>query len=379
VLTLAGITLDGVAVQLAGVAADVTIRHGRTGYFDGASSSTCQITLLDVDRATVSALELGSRLVVSYQVDGAGAIAPRFTGRVTDGTADGADLTIVAVGRLSELSGYFVANGPYPRQTWSTRIALAFANAQTGNSYGLFELDLRTPQTDPLLVAETIVVDDEPFLDQYLGELVGFMGAAVADLPDGRILIQPASSRSTANAVNLPPAQVLFTPAWRQVLPGANWVRIDAAVQQDFQSQNRFGRRPVEYDTKIDAAADPNSAYVLAGEMRERQAWPVWVIESATLLEGRELAIGQPVRLSGFPSSAPHRSWIAIVEGWTDQLTSDGDELAWTMELALSDPILSGIGLEPVTWAEVPLELTWATINQSTTWAEATTLDSLYP
>lgn len=375
-LTLAGITLDGVAVPLAGVAADVTIRHGRTGYFAGASASTCQITLLDVDRATVTALRIAARLVVSYQVDGAGAIAPRFTGRVTDGTLDEDDLTIVAVGKLSELSGYVVPNGPYGAQSWSSRLLTVFA--QTGVAIAV---DVRVPATNPQLAALTVLIDEEPNLADYVASLLDWMGAAVADLPDGRILIQPASSRSTASAANIPPGIVLYTPQWREVLPGYNDVHITDAAGRDWHayaldnSIRDYGRRTGEFATET----TDDSGYQLAWEMVERQSQPAWVVESATLLEGRELAIGQPVRLSGFPSSAPHRSWIAIVEGWTDHVTSDGEELTWAMELALSDPILSGIGLAPVTWAEVPLELTWATMNQSTTWAEATTLDSLYP
>lgn len=375
-LTLTGITLDGVALPLAEVLADVVIRHGRTGYYDAPSTSTAQITCIDVARSFSAGIKMGAKLVVTCDA-GAGPL-PRFTGRVTDATLDRGDLTIVACGKLSEMSGYYVAPATYSKQTWTEQLKTVFQNAQTGNSRGSFPLDIRTPKTNPLMAPVVSVVSEEPNFAQFVETLLGWMGAAMADMPDGKILIQPASARTTANAVNIPPEEVLYTPQWHQTLPGANRVRIDAADRLDFPSENQFGERFVEYDTTIDVS-DVNDAYYLRDEMLGRQAWPEWVIESAVLLFGRVLEIGQPVRMSGFSASAPHGTWVAIVEGWTDRITSDGGDFVWTMELALSDPKLSGIGEQPITWNDTPSDLTWANANQTTAWNDALTVDDLYP
>ena len=60
-LAITTVTLDGATIANADVLADVTIRHGRTGYFDAPSPSTCQATMINVDRADTRAVRLGRR------------------------------------------------------------------------------------------------------------------------------------------------------------------------------------------------------------------------------------------------------------------------------------------------------------------------------
>src|SRR5262252_3503499 len=148
VLTIPSITLDGSPLPLGQVAADVTIRHGRSSYFDGATASTCQITALGVSRSLVQSVKLGAALVVNYSADG-GPPAPRFTGRTTDATLDGDALTIIGVGKISTLDGFTVgaSGAAYPQETWSSRVGRVFQDA------GLITiLDLATdPALNPVL------------------------------------------------------------------------------------------------------------------------------------------------------------------------------------------------------------------------------------
>ena len=114
-LELATLTVNGAALDLGDVLADVTIRHGRTGFFDAASASTCQITLLGVDRALTSPFRLGALLVVNA-TDGSN-VALRFVGRFTDATLVDDVLTAIAVGALRTLPGYELVDA-YPQERW---------------------------------------------------------------------------------------------------------------------------------------------------------------------------------------------------------------------------------------------------------------------
>lgn len=372
-LALASITLDGVALALDSVIADVTIRHGRTGFFDSGNASTAQLSLLNPSGAFVSAVKMGAPLIVNHD-GGGGTPAPRFTGRVTDAVLDDNLLTLDAVGLLSQLETRYVASGYYNSVGWSTMLRRLF-------SYAGIPYSVPDPFPNPILGDETYAAE-ETTLASAVDGLVGYMGAAVVDTPDGAILVQCATTRSTANAVNIPPSDVAYTPEWRQVLPGLNKVTITGdtdditATKSDAASITQFGLRKVAIDTTAMYWADVDT---LARHMVVRQAWPKWVIESATLLSGYLFAVGQPVRLSGFQPSAPHSSFIGIVEGWTDRIFSDGETLTWQMDVSLSDPLLSGIGEKPITWTELPTAITWANMDQFVPWNDALNLDDFYP
>lgn len=60
------------------------------------------------------------------------------------------------------------------------------------------------------------------------------------------------------------------------------------------------------------------------------------------------------------------------MEGWTDEIAGD----TWTMTLALSDPLLSGVTLP---WSAVPTtaDYHWNSIDVATDWTEALTLEDL--
>ena len=93
---------------------------------------------------------------------------------------------------------------------------------------------------------------------------------------------------------------------------------------------------------------------------------------AAPILRGLDLELGVPVVLSSLPPAAPFDPWTPLVEGWTDTISGE----VWSMELALSDPLISGVTLP---WQAIPVEAAyhWNTIDPSTAWIDALTLDDL--
>lgn len=370
-LALTSITLDGVALDLDDVLADVTIRHGRAGYFDSASPSTCQLSLLGVPRSFTRPFRLGSELIVIAS-DGVTA-APRFTGRLTDGDLVGDELTAIAVARLRTLSGYTVGAVAYPEESWSARVTRAFTEAGLAAS-----LELAAGAFNPTLLARAA----EPItLAAYLDELAETVESAVADRPDGRILVQAINARSSSGSVALSPAEVAYAPGWVMRLPAANVVAVsygspEATVSAtDAASVALYGPISTTIPTELKNAADASS---MANARLSRAAYARWTTPATTLLFGRRLELGKPVGLSSLPPAAPFSSWSPTLEGWTDRIVSDGEELVWTMELALSDPLLSGLTFS---WEGVPVDAAhrWDTINQTVAWRDALTLSDLDP
>jgi hypothetical protein len=361
-LRLSSITVDGLPLDFEDILADLTIRHGRVGIFDSASPSTCTMTLLGVDRSFTRTFKLGRKLVVTA-TDGL-TDEPRFTGRFTDATLVDDALTAVAVGRLRTLAGYTIGAAGFPVETWGARVTRAFTEAGIAA-----ELELHVGTFNPPLVAR----DPEPItLDAYLGELAAMMDAAVADLPNGRVFVQTAQSRSNEGAHPIRPDEVLYAPTWAQQLPAGNVVALEwaggVATVQDAASIAVYGPIRADIKTTFRDAVDATSA---ANLRLMRYAWAHWAVPDAELLAGRRLELGSPVGLTMLPSSAPFDPWSPILEGWQDTIESDGDELVWSMELALSDP-------RTLPWSEVPPADKWNTINAAVAWTDALTLADLH-
>lgn len=366
-LAPSALTIDGANVPLTGVLADVTIHHGRTEFYDAPSASTMQLTLLDVTRAFTRPFRLGS-LVVFTATDGT-TVAPRFTGRFTDSQLVEDTFTAIAVGRMRTLSGYTVGTSAYPREYWSQRVERIFADA------GLASILVLQTNLNPILVARPAA---PVTLSDYLGALTTMVQAAVADRPDGKILVQGIESRSLGAAYVLSPAEVAYAPEWSQRLPGGNVVTVtygdDGALSvtvRDEASVALYGPIGVSIDTTIESATD---ATMIGQRRLARDAYAHWNILGAPLLVGRTLAIGQPLQLGSLPPAAPFDPWTPVLEGWTDQIQSDGRVLHWNMQLALSDPLLSGLTLP---WNAVPPAEKWNTINQTVAWRDALVLSDV--
>jgi hypothetical protein len=370
------LVVDGAAIPLAGVLAELTIRHGRADVFDSPTAASFQATLLDRSHAFVKAFRTGASLVFNAR-DGAGAPFPRFTGRVTDATLEVDDLAITAIGPYASLATRRVGAVDYPQEAWSARIARIFADAGVNPGAYVLEPD---PDFDPVVAARPHDVGDLPTLPEVLEDAAATVGCAIADLPDGRTLVQALGSRVYANQFPLDPAQVEYAPAWTLALPGANIVTVAYAAggsitKQETPSVALYGPRS---ETLTTAIVDANLAGIRCTERLARAAYPHWQVPSAPSLIPLDLRIGRQLILSSTPAAAPFDPWFPVLEGWTDVISADADGLDWRMELNLSDPLLSGV---TIPWNAVPLTAAyhWNTINQAVAWKDALTLDSLAP
>jgi hypothetical protein len=374
VLTPVALTIGSTTIDLDDVIADVTIRHGRVDVYEAASPSTLQLTIEDVPRSFTRAFRVGSPLVFTC-TDGT-TVAPRFTGTVTDGAVDDSRLTAIAVGRLSTLASHSVGKVDYPVEAWSARVTRAFTEAGLA---AYLQLVAPAAGTDPQLAARVAATDGPVGLDEYLTALADMVGAAVADTPDGKILVQPISSRTPSGSITLDPDLVAYVPTWTQVLPLANVVTVNyvggSVTVQDDGSVAFYGPRPTSIETTFTTLA---AATARANERLARSSYSHWNIPSAPYLVGARFGIGAPITLTDMPAGSPYATWTPILEGWQDNITGDGRDLDWTMELALSDPLASGLTLP---WNAVPTSpaYTWAAINQSTAWRDALQLGDLTP
>jgi hypothetical protein len=358
------VTLDGADLALDAVLADVTIRHGRSDIWSPADAATAQLTLVGVDRAFTHAFKIGGELAITVQETGS-AGEPRFTGTVTDAALDVDALTVVAVGLLGTLWRHPVGTGDWPTEAWSARVTRAFTEAGLASSL-LLEPD---PSFDPPLAARP---GNETRLSDYLTPLADSVGAAVVDLPDGRILVQAINSRSFAGSLELDPADVIYAPVWAQALAIANVVTVKYAggelTATDQGSFDANGPFPIAVETEL---ANQVDAQTLANQTLTRRAYPRWMIQNAPLITGYQaVKIGAPVSLTELPDPSPYGSWTPCLEGWDDRI--QGGE--WLMTLALSDPLFSGLTL---TWDAAPGQ--WNTIDQTVAWRDALAPSDLVP
>lgn len=366
------LSIGGAAVPLAGVGAEVTIRHGRTDPDEEPVASSCQVVLYGVTKAFVEAFEIGEALVLTVS-DGFAA-KPRFTGRITDARLEADKLTAIAIGRLATLNRYPIGDVvSWPAEKWSDRVRRIFTEA--GISLGQIVVQ-PDPLFDPILAARDHTTAGPTTVGDYLTFLLPMVGGLAADLPDGKILVQAIGARTLNGAVHLAPADVLYSPPWVQVLPAGNIVTVRYQGDQgasvtvaDNGSIARYGERPQTIDTSFANVADANYR---ANLRLSRAAYTHWNILEAPIIRGLDLQLGAAIVLENMPEASPFDPWTPILEGWTDTISGDD----WTMTLALSDPLLSGLTLP---WLAVPAtaEYRWNTVDPATDWTEALTLEKL--
>lgn len=360
------VILAGVDQPLAEVLADTVIRHGRGDVFDPPIASSCQLTFLGVTRAESKPFRIGGALQVIATIAGVGNV-PRFTGDITDAALEDDRLTVVAVGRLARLSRYLIGAGAWPAETWSARVTRAFTEAGLASL-----LTLQVGGFNPQLAARPGAAIT---LADYLLLLSVDVGAAIVDTPDGHVLVQATDARTTAGALTVDPHDVRYTPAWTQSPTVVNQVTVEydggTVTASDSSSAGLYGPVPETLTTELDFDTD---AQLRANQYLARRAYARWQLPATDLLEAYPVSVGTAVQLSALPASAPYPAYAPVVEGWAEQINGPD----WTMQLALSDPLISGLVL---TWAQVPVTAAyrWNTIDQTVPWRDAITLDDLLP
>jgi hypothetical protein len=365
------IELDAVVIALGDLVADLVLHRGRDSVAGDPMSDTLQITIHDVARDFVRAFDVGQSLTLTV-ADGAGPIVPRFAGRVTDARLDDDQLTVIGTGPISTFREFTIGASSWPAEPWSARVLRAFTEA------GLdAKLDLRPdPGLDPVLSPRDPATAGTTKLSDYLAFLAPMIGALVADQPDGTTLVQAIGARTLDAAIELAPADVAYAPVWEEQLPLGNIVTVRyqadqgaSVTVQDDASIARYGRRPITIDTAFESSSD---ATARANAALSRSAYSHWEVAGAPLLRGFDLPLGEAVILSGLPAWTPYEPWTPIIEGWVDTISGS----SWTMELALSDPLVSGLTLS---WEAIPIDplYQWDTVDPATAWVDALTLDDL--
>lgn len=379
------VAIAGTDVPLLDVFASVTIRHGRGGPDDGPLASTASLSIIGATRELTSSFRVADELAIELAGD-----VPRFVGRITDAAFSDGTLALLAVSSLSWLSRRPVGLSDYPEEPWSDRVRRVFTDAgalvswaETSGSWssapGVWEEAdaerylLELGELDPVLAARPA---EPTTLGQYLGELVETNAAAVAQLPNGAILVQELTARKGRTTVDLDPNLVAANPEWTQVDEVANRVAVEWAGGSEESSESasiaRFEERARTISTELALAADADAR---AERDVQRGAFPRWELSRAELLElDAELAIGDPVSISGLEDGAPFSTYLGVLEGWEDHVdqgseTVDGERvgvLEWRMILNLSPPRYSGIG---VTWEAFPSSESWADAG-ATLWTE---------
>jgi hypothetical protein len=369
---IVSVRLDGAELDLAGVLADVTIRHGRDSATAGPTPSSASLAIWPVDRSLTGPFRVGVRL----ELDAAGPAGrfPLFRGVVTDAEIDDPTLSIEAAGYLASASRVELNLSTWVAERWSARCERILGSAPFGYS---IEPD---PDFDPVLEVATNPGTQTILAGTYADSLAVAVGAAIVDSADGKIVLQALGSRRSRPHTmhELDPAKVAYAPKWAQPLDVVNWVTVQFGQDQsqamlvrfDGASQGRYGRRATELETtRIRSTADAETRAVQA---LARGAYPCWTMPGLVYLEPLPgLTVGDRVRVTDLPASAPWSSWAPVVEGWTHRIA--GSE--WTLDLTLSDPTLSGLA---IAWVELPPDVRWNTVPPLE-WHEADELGEFYP
>lgn len=376
---IGSVTIGGAAIALSDVFASVTIRHGRHSADDAPMASTCSLVLVNVTRELSSGFEVGDELAVLLD-DG----SARFVGRITDASLTDAGLSIVATSSLAQAAGRKIGLVDWPEELWSDRVHRVLGEAGLlttwatiagtwGASTGTWAAPVAAPPVtfepgddDPLVAARAAA---ETTVGAYLATLLADVPTAIANLPNGSVLVQALSARQELPLVALDPLLVAYVPELAMVDDVTNVVTVKYAggasvTATDEQSREDFEDHPLSIETDLVSAADATSRASLAVSRRAR---PAWLMGSVELLDlEAAVSIGSPVAVGELPAYAPDETYLGLVEGWEDHVEpADGAGLDWRMELLLSDPRLSGYGL---LWSTVPVTSTWAEASTAT-WA----------
>lgn len=198
------------------------------------------------------------------------------------------------------------------------------------------------PAFNPLVAARAAA---ETTIGALLGELTASVPAAVADTPDGRVLIQALGFRSTLPVHELDPDLVAFAPEWTQVDDVQNvidfeWFAGTVHVEDAVSIEDFPDAAPLTLQSNLYRVED---ATARAADELALRALPAWTLGGVELLAfDPDIGIGTPIGLSELQPAAPVADVVGLVEGWQDHVRAVRGELAWNMTLYLSSAERSG-------------------------------------
>ena len=148
---------------------------------------------------------------------------------------------------------------------------------------------------------------------------------------------------------------------------------------EDAASVAAYKAHAVKLETPLAFMAD---AMTRANLVLERAAVPQWHltdvaidllhISAADAGPYRDLLPGIRCDMRGLPAPAPSNGFNGVVEGWQETYRANGQAIAHTLTLALSDARWSYAVLS---WDGVPPETVWAHVESA--WQEIMTIDDL--
>ena len=300
---ITSVTLNnGDPVDLENALASLTINHGRADAFSGPNASTAQLSIRGMKRAGTFLFRVGVPLEV--RAGDPGDDFARFTGTLTDAALDDDVLTVIAAGaaldarplldRRRRLAGRGMVVARHPR-------------LYRGRPPGLADSP-RRPSFDPTLVAR--VATDTPLEPMTLLDFLNATSISTSAPPSSTRRTAACSSRLSARAtcsapilpaLDLDPADVLYSPTWsqtnelenvhdrhlcRRLLGHAPRRNLDRALWRVSRS------RP----TRISSFRPTRTRD--AAQRLARLAYPRWWMPAAPLIAPYRLAVGQGLNLS---------------------------------------------------------------------------------
>lgn len=405
------VVVNGVEQDPSLIPAQVTVLHGRQEVRQGPEASNATLIFL---RDPMPGWLYGDELKLLDDE-----ARPMFTGRITDvglrhgirgdGTTYGL-FTVTASGPVAGLGFRSVGDEPWPAEAGSVRAERILTLAETPY--------LIDGAADAVILPRD--VDSRPARD-LLEDLIQSTGAAVVDLPDGRVMYQPLAERARAvkplpwadfdpaltwagfdaaqtwagfNSwhsadsewpLPLPPSAVEWEPEWSVNADISNHVRVGYGTvpeggeqawteTTDSASITRHGRRYQYVGTQL---RDLPDAQAYASWILTTRTIPRWSLGDVTVLleeldesarsQVLALTCGDQVTIEGMPTPAPALVAEGVVEGWTYVMWGDAGQLFERITLHTSNLLDS---LVVPAWADYPAGYLWQDHSPLLTWAD---------
>lgn len=414
--TITAVTVSGptkLAIDPSQVEYQVTITRGGTAPQDGATASTCAISIWTDSAADFLTLRAGSSLFV-YKDDGSGGDQIAFTGTLSDVALEHrtnetgrARVKLKGIGNIARLGQY---------QTGAISWDQEGVNGRAARIIGTLGLTPDINLDTTAMIAKTITsASDNDTALSSLEEIIQSIGAIAYDTADGSIVVQGLAQRaipqpnkswesyrplsafvmwsgigltsewsgqtySSATSpapVTLPASGVAWEPTFTQT-NGSIVNYVDAtygspsthisSVVTDTGSISDFGRRGVTITTQLTSNVDATTRAQLVVNAASQPYWnladvtvAVEQLSSVDAAAVQAIRPGDRVIIPSLPQPAPYTSYLGNVEGYTESFTPNKHRITFSV----SNPRWSG---STAPWSSIAGTKTWAAVNAARHW-----------